>query len=75
MTHFGFCAITTGEIIVAKVTEPSPSTGSFDFTASWDAAGFTLADGETMSSGRLDDGTYSVAEIVPDRLGSDIGHL
>ncbi len=66
VTHFGFCAVTTGEIIIAKVTNPSPSDGEFDFTASWDADGFTLADGETELSGRLDDGVYSVAEIVPD---------
>jgi Prealbumin-like fold domain len=51
-------------IIVEKVTVPSPDpTGtSFPFTASYDADGFSLKNGESNDSGDLNPGTYSVAE-------------
>ncbi len=66
ITFFGFCAITTGEIKVEKVTDPAGSTDTFDFTASWDGDGFSLSDGGSENSGPLEEGTYSVAETVPD---------
>jgi hypothetical protein len=49
---------------VEKVTVPSPDpTGtSFPFTASYDADGFSLQDGQSNDSGDLNPGTYSVAE-------------
>ena len=53
-------------IVVVKETDPDGSLVEFDFTASWDADGFSLADGDSNDSGDLDPGTYSVAEIVPD---------
>ena len=51
-------------IIVEKVTVPSPdpTDTSFPFTASYNAAGFSLKDGESNDSGDLNPGTYSVAE-------------
>lgn len=51
-------------IIVEKVTVPSPDPAdtSFPFTASYNAAGFSLKDGESNDSGDLNPGTYSVAE-------------
>jgi hypothetical protein len=54
-----------GKIIVTKVTDPTGSTQSFDFTANYDADGFSLKDGESNDSGNLDPGTYSVSENVP----------
>jgi hypothetical protein len=55
-----------GQIIVEKVvTEGSDTSQSFEFTASYDEDGFSLADGESNNSGDLDAGTYSVAETVP----------
>ncbi|MDH3301689.1 MAG: hypothetical protein OES24_14400, partial [Acidimicrobiia bacterium] len=65
ITQFGFCAYTTGEIIVEKQTLPDGSAQSFDFTANWDGGAFSLADGEAMSSGRIPPGDYSVDETVP----------
>ena len=53
-----------GEIITKKVTN-SPSEVEFGFTASWLEVGFTLANGQTNSSGPLPPGTYEVAELVP----------
>jgi hypothetical protein len=55
------------KIIVQKVTVPSPDpTGtSFSFSASYDADGFSLKDGESNNSGDLNPGTYSVSETVP----------
>ncbi|MGH2526847.1 MAG: prealbumin-like fold domain-containing protein, partial [Actinomycetota bacterium] len=55
-----------GEIIVQKQTDPDGSTQSFAFTASYDADGFSLSDGQSNSSGPLAPGNYSVAETVPD---------
>ena len=37
----------------------------FQFNASYDANGFSLADGQQNDSGDLDPGTYSVSETVP----------
>jgi len=55
-----------GQIIVDKVTDPSGSTQSFDFTTNY-GDGFSLTDGATPNnSGDLlpssEDGTYSVSE-------------
>jgi uncharacterized surface anchored protein len=51
-------------IIVEKVTVPSPdpTDTSFPFTATYDADGFSLKNGESNDSGDLNPGTYSVAE-------------
>ncbi len=65
ITQFGFCAFTTGEISVEKVTNPNDSTQSFDFTGSWDGGSFSLANGEDISSGRIAPGSYAVEETVP----------
>ena len=55
-----------GEIIVNKVTDPSPDPTDpdtlFPFTASYDADGFSLSNGQSNNSGNLAAGTYSVAE-------------
>ena len=63
------CTVTNtlrpGTIIVEKQTNPDGSTQSFNFTASYDADGFSLVDGGENNSGALLTGTYSVAEIVP----------
>ena len=57
---------TCGEIIVNKVTDPSPDPTDpdtlFPFTASYDADGFSLSNGQSNNSGNLAAGTYSVAE-------------
>jgi plastocyanin len=52
---------------VEKVTDPDPdpSDTSFAFTADYDAAGFSLKNGENNDSGNLDAGTYAVSETVP----------
>lgn len=56
-----------GRIIVEKqVSEGADTEQSFDFTASYDADGFSLAAGETNDSGQIDNGTYSVMETVPE---------
>lgn len=53
----------TGTIIVDKVTDPAGSPQSFDFTASYNAAGFSLTDAAAPNnSGKLPTGVYSVAE-------------
>ena len=54
-----------GRIIVEKQTLPDGATQSFDFTASYDADGFSLSDGQQNDSGDLVPDTYSVAETVP----------
>ena len=54
-------ALTTGNIIIAKVTSPGGSPQSFTFTPSYGAP-FTLTDGESNDSGPLTPGTYSVVE-------------
>jgi hypothetical protein len=51
-----------GRIIVVKRVSGSAATQSFDFTASYEAAGFSLTDGQSNDSGDLDAGTYSVSE-------------
>jgi hypothetical protein len=56
--------LATGSIIVRKVTVPADDTESvFTFNASWQAASFTLRNGESQSSGPLAPGTYSVSEL------------
>src|SRR5688572_15307491 len=52
-------------IIVVKQTDPDGDPQSFTFTASYDADGFSLSDGQQDNSGDLDPGTYSVSETVP----------
>ena len=54
-----------GSIVVRKETLPDGSQQSFPFTASYDADGFSLADGQSNDSGPLAAGTYSVGETVP----------
>jgi hypothetical protein len=61
------CDAQPGRIVVVKeVTEGSDDSVSFDFTASYDGDGFSLADGQQNDSGDLAPGTYSVSESVPD---------
>nr|WP_175265962.1 SdrD B-like domain-containing protein [Methanothrix thermoacetophila] len=56
------------KIIVDKVTDPSGSTESFEFTGSWSGGTtFSLTDGaDPYDSGQLEPGEYTVTEIVPD---------
>jgi hypothetical protein len=51
-------------IIVKKVTVPSPdpTDSTFGYTASYDADGFSLKNGQQNDSGPLSPGTYSVSE-------------
>lgn len=61
------CAITNqklGKIIIEKHTDPINSSKRFSFSPSY-AQSFTLADGETNTSGFLAPGAYSVSETVP----------
>ena len=58
-------------IIVKKVTNPTGLAGDFDFTASYDADGFTLSDGEQNVSPELLAGNYSVSEKTPDGWTSE----
>ena len=56
-----------GHIIVQKETTPDGDTTEFDFDASYDADGFSLADGQSNDSGPLpSNATYSVSETVPE---------
>jgi hypothetical protein len=52
-----------GHIIVKKVTNPSGSTQSFNFTPSY-GSGFALQDGQSSDSGLLQPGNYSVSEAA-----------
>ena len=52
-------------IVVQKQTNPDGDPQSFSFSASYDADGFSLSDGQSNNSGDLDPGTYSVSETVP----------
>lgn len=54
-----------GRIIVEKQTIPDGNIQQFNFAASYDDSGFTLADGGQNDSGYLTPGTYSVSETVP----------
>jgi uncharacterized repeat protein (TIGR01451 family) len=54
-----------GKILVEKQTDPDGASQTFAFDASYDANGFSLADGQSNDSGDLDPGTYSVSENVP----------
>lgn len=54
-----------GRIVVVKETLPDGANEVFSFTASWTTAGFTLADGQSSTSGELGAGTYSVSEQLP----------
>ncbi len=58
-------SLQAGDITIIKQTDPDGSTQIFDFTASYDADGFSLSDGQSNFSGPLNPGTYSVAEVVP----------
>ncbi|HEY9503324.1 MAG TPA: hypothetical protein VIR01_16940, partial [Pyrinomonadaceae bacterium] len=53
------------KIVVIKQTDPDGDTKYFNFTASYDADGFSLKDNQQNDSGDLDPGTYSVSETVP----------
>ncbi len=55
---------TPGHIVIRKVTLPTPSTQPFQFTADYDADGFSLAAGSSIDSGELRPDTYSVAETA-----------
>ena len=50
---------------IKKVTVPSGSSQSFNFTPSGYGSGFSLTDGNTNDSGSLVPGTYGAAESVP----------
>ena len=52
-------------IIVRKETDPDGHAQVFSFSASYDANGFSLSDGQQDNSGDLNPGTYSVSENVP----------
>ncbi len=52
-------------IIVQKETDPDGHAQVFSFSASYDANGFSLSDGQQDNSGDLNPGTYSVSENVP----------
>ena len=52
-------------IVVVKQTSPDGDPTGFDFTASYDADGFTLVDGQSNDSGVLSPATYAVAESMP----------
>ncbi len=52
-------------IVVQKQTDPDGAAQTFSFSASYDADGFSLSDGQSDDSGDLDPGTYSVSETVP----------
>ena len=56
-----------GEIVVAKVTIPgtTPAATKFEFNPSWSDTNLLVGNGESVSSGQLVAGTYSVAELVP----------
>ena len=60
-----FDSLQAGDITIIKQTDPDGSIQVFDFTASYDADGFSLSDGQSNFSGPLVPGTYNVAEIVP----------
>ena len=53
------------KIVVEKQTDPEGAAQTFVFTASYDADGFSLSDGQQNDSGDLDPDTYSVSETVP----------
>ena len=54
----------TGTIVVRKTTLPAGVPQSFSFTASYDAAGFSLTDGQSNTSAALAPGSYSVGEAA-----------
>ena len=54
-----------GSIVVQKQTSPDGDPQAFAFSASYDADGFSLTDGQSNDSGPLSAGTYSVSETVP----------
>ncbi len=54
-----------GRIIIQKETNPNGSPQTFNFTASYMANGFTLADGQQHNSGLLLPGAYQVSETLP----------
>jgi hypothetical protein len=54
-----------GHISVVKETDEAEATESFSFTATWDADGFTLMDGDLEPSGDLLAGVdYTVTEVL-----------
>ena len=58
-------AATTGNIVVAKETDPAEDPQTFNFNASY-SDDFELAGGQSNDSGPLDPGSYSVSEDEPE---------
>jgi len=56
--------IGNGTISITKVAQFGEAGDTFDFTG--DIGAFTLADGETETATTLADGSYTIAEAVPD---------
>ncbi len=54
-----------GRIVIEKQTLPDGATQVFAFSASYDADGFSLGDGQRDTSAFLAPGTYAVAETLP----------
>jgi uncharacterized repeat protein (TIGR01451 family) len=55
-----------GNIVILLQTTPDGSPQPFDFTASYNAAGFQLSDGQQNDSGALWPGNYGVALTLPE---------
>jgi uncharacterized repeat protein (TIGR01451 family) len=55
-----------GSLEIRKETDPDGSTESFAFAASYEAAGFALADGGALGPTALTPGDYTVSELLTD---------
>ena len=55
-----------GDITVIKETDEETAAAEFAFSASWDADGFVLMDGDAEFSGDLEAGEYTVTEELTD---------
>jgi uncharacterized repeat protein (TIGR01451 family) len=53
-----------GDITVIKETDEETAAAEFAFSASWDADGFVLMDGDSEFSGDLEAGEYTVTETL-----------
>jgi len=53
-----------GDITVIKETDEETAAAEFAFSASWDADGFVLMDGDAEFSGDLEAGEYTVTETL-----------
>jgi hypothetical protein len=60
--HVNIATCASITVVKATVPNPDPSNTSFPFTASYEADGFSLHNGESNDSGDLNAGTYSVNE-------------